>query len=159
MVSSAYLRLLIFFLAILIPAYASSSQASTVLLDSSFCFIHQGGRRDEITFRIKPHTHQRCLEGSNKTLCTPAPRNATETEPALPFECLSCLFIVCGKIARGFDRTKGSMWDLEEINLVALWGRYYWGKNVVEEGWPYFLRKHQPTLGLVPLERQPCSII
>ena len=27
----------------------------------------QDGRRSKITFRIKPHTHQRCLEGSNKT--------------------------------------------------------------------------------------------
>ena len=26
----------------------------------------QDGRRDEMVFRIKPHTHQRCLEGSNK---------------------------------------------------------------------------------------------
>ena len=26
----------------------------------------QGGRRAEIVFRIKPHTHQRCSEGSNK---------------------------------------------------------------------------------------------
>ena len=42
----------------------------------------QDGRRGEITFRIKPHTHQRCLEGTNKTLCTPG--DPTGTEPDLP---------------------------------------------------------------------------
>ena len=48
----------------------------------------QGGRRGEITFRIKPHTHQRHSEGSNKTLCTPG--DPTQTEPDLPWvsECL-----------------------------------------------------------------------
>ena len=44
----------------------------------------QDGRRGKITFRIKPHTHQRCSEGSNKTLCTPGPRDPTESEPDLP---------------------------------------------------------------------------
>ena len=48
----------------------------------------QDGRRGEITFRIKPHSHQRCLEGSNKTMCTPG--NPTETEPEL------CLGVSCG---------------------------------------------------------------
>ena len=37
----------------------------------------QNGRRGEIMFRIKPHTHQRCLEGSKKkkknTLCAQGP--------------------------------------------------------------------------------------
>ena len=42
----------------------------------------QDGRRSKITFRIKPHTHQRCLEGSNKILCIPG--DPTETEPDLP---------------------------------------------------------------------------
>ena len=42
----------------------------------------QDDRGDKITFRIKPHTHQRCLEGSNKTLCTTG--DATETKPDLP---------------------------------------------------------------------------
>ena len=40
------------------------------------------GRRSKIAFRIKPHTHQRCLEGSNKTLC--APEDPTKTELDLP---------------------------------------------------------------------------
>ena len=40
--------------------------------------------RGEITFRIKPHTWQRCLEGSNKALCALGPRNLTETELNLP---------------------------------------------------------------------------
>ena len=44
---------------------------------------NQDGRRGEIMFRIKPHTHQRRLEGSNKTLSAPGPRDAIETEPEL----------------------------------------------------------------------------
>ena len=45
--------------------------------------LQEDGRRGEIAFRIKPYTHQRCQEGSNKTLCTPGPRDPTETEPDL----------------------------------------------------------------------------
>ena len=49
----------------------------------------QDGRRGEIVFRIKPHTCQRHLEGSNKTLC--APGNPTGTELDLPLSvCVSC---------------------------------------------------------------------
>ena len=48
----------------------------------------QEGRRGKITFRIKPHTPQRCSEGSNKILCALGPRDPTETEPDL---CLSLL--------------------------------------------------------------------
>ena len=40
----------------------------------------QDDRRGRITFRIKPHAHQTLLEGSNKTLCTPGPRDPTETD-------------------------------------------------------------------------------
>ena len=100
-VSSAYLRLLIFLPAILILAYASSSQASTVLLDSSFCFIHQDGRRGEITFRFKRHTRQRSLEGSNKTFA----HQHSKTPQRLSQPCLwvfELCVIVCGKIARVF---------------------------------------------------------
>ena len=48
----------------------------------------QDSKRGKITFRTKPHTRQRCLESSNKTLSTPGPRDPTETEPDL---CLSLL--------------------------------------------------------------------
>ena len=48
----------------------------------------QDGRRGKITYKIKPHTHQRHLEGSNKTLCAPGPRYPAEMEPDL---CLSLL--------------------------------------------------------------------
>jgi len=46
--------------------------------------LQQDGRRGKIMFRIKSHTRQRYLEGSNKTLCAPGPRDPTETEPNLP---------------------------------------------------------------------------
>ena len=42
------------------------------------------GRSAIIAFRIKPHIHQRCSEGSNNTLCTIAPRESTEAKPDLP---------------------------------------------------------------------------
>ena len=34
-------------------------------------------------FKIKSHNRQRCLEGSNKTLCTAGLGDPTETEPEL----------------------------------------------------------------------------
>ena len=40
--------------------------------------LQQDGKRGKIAFRIKPHTHQRRSEGSNKTLFTPG--DSTETE-------------------------------------------------------------------------------
>ena len=44
------------------------------------------GRRGEIVFRIKHPTLQRCLEGSNKSLC--APGDLTKTQPDLPLSVL-----------------------------------------------------------------------
>ena len=34
----------------------------------------QDGRIGATVFKIKSHTHQKCLKGANKTLCTPRPR-------------------------------------------------------------------------------------
>ena len=40
----------------------------------------QDGRRGKTAFRSKPHTRQRCLEGSNKTLCSPGdPQSLSQT--------------------------------------------------------------------------------
>ena len=44
----------------------------------------QDSRKGKIMLRIKPRTHQRHSEDSNKTLCAPGPRGHTETEPDLP---------------------------------------------------------------------------
>ena len=45
-------------------------------------------RRSEFMFRIKPHSSQRCSEGSNKTLGAPIPRDPqTETELCLSVSC------------------------------------------------------------------------
>ena len=41
-------------------------------------------RRGKIIFRIKPYTHQKHSEGSNKTLCTLGPRDCTEAESDSP---------------------------------------------------------------------------
>ena len=46
----------------------------------------EDNRRGKITFRIKPHTHQRCSEGSNKPCVHQDPEATPETEPEL---CLS----------------------------------------------------------------------
>ena len=41
-------------------------------------------RTGEITFIIKPQTHQRCTDNSKtKHLCVPGPRDPKETEPKL----------------------------------------------------------------------------
>ena len=50
----------------------------------------------EVAFRLKPSTSQTYLEGSNKTLCTPGPRDPTET--ARPtFDCWS---VSCGGVGQ-----------------------------------------------------------
>ena len=61
----------------------------------------QDGRRGEITFRTKPHTHQRRSQGTNKILCTPGPRPYTDwTRPA--HECLS---VSCGGTGQQWPAT------------------------------------------------------
>ena len=45
--------------------------------------------RGKIVFRIKFYTHERCSEGSNKTLCTQGPRDPTKYWAKPAFECLS----------------------------------------------------------------------
>ena len=47
----------------------------------------QDGRRGKITFRMKLHTHQRCSEGSNETLCASGDPTETERELYLSVPC------------------------------------------------------------------------
>ena len=63
----------------------------------------QDGRRGKVTFRIKPHTQQRRLKGSNNTLC--APGHSTETEPKL---CLSVSY-----------RGMGQQWTAEGARALS----------------------------------------
>ena len=56
-------------------------------------------------FRVKPHTCQRCSEGSNEP-CTPGPRDPTETEPEL---CLSVSF-----------RGMGQQWTAAEAGALSV---------------------------------------
>ena len=60
----------------------------------------------KLCLRIKPHTHQRCLEGSNKTLCTPGPRDPTETVPEL------CLSVSCEGM--------GQQWTAAEAGALGV---------------------------------------
>ena len=59
----------------------------------------------KIVFRIKHHTHQKCLEGSNKTLGTPG--DPTETEPDL----IECLSVSC--------RGTGQQWTAAEAGALG----------------------------------------
>ena len=69
---------------------------------------HQGDdRRGEIAFRIKLHTCQRYLEGSDKTLCAPGPRDPTEPEPDLPLSV--CLLWRHGSTV-AYHGVRGSGW-------------------------------------------------
>ena len=52
---------------------------------------HQDGRRGEITFRIKPHTLQRCWRTQTK----PCVHQDPETPQRLSQNCLQCLSVCC----------------------------------------------------------------
>ena len=76
------------------------------------------GRRGKITFRIKPHTHQRCSGGSNKTLCTPG--DFTETEPDLLLSI--CLSVSCGvQVSSGLLQVQG-LW----VQQTWVWHKPSW---------------------------------
>ena len=62
----------------------------------------EDGRRGEITFRMKPHTNQRGLEGSNKNLSTPG--EPTETEPDL------LLSVSCGGMGQQWPAAGQGLW-------------------------------------------------
>ena len=62
-------------------------------------------RRGEIAFRIKPHTHQRCLEGSNKTLF--ATGDPTKTEPDLALSVSVSLAEVRVRVSSGLQQGQG----------------------------------------------------
>ena len=74
------------------------------------------GRKGETEFRIKSHTHQRCLEGSNKTLCTPG--DPTETEPGLP------LSVSCGGVSSGLPQGQG-LW----VQQAWVWHKPSWRRS------------------------------
>ena len=81
----------------------------------------QDGRRGEIVFRLKSHTRQRCLEGSNKTSCSPGPIDRTETEPDL---CLSLLWKY--RTAMACHRDRGS-----ECSYLSLWHKPSWRRSLL----------------------------
>ena len=59
----------------------------------------QDGRRGKIAFRIKPHTCQRCSEGSKKTLCTRIQR--PHRDRAIPVFESSVEVQVCSGLPQG----------------------------------------------------------
>ena len=70
----------------------------------------QDGRRDKITFRIKPHTHQRHSENSNKTLCTPG--DSTETETDL------CLSVSYGGMGQQWTVTRAGALGTADLGMA-----------------------------------------
>ena len=57
----------------------------------------QDGRMGATVFKIKSHTHQKCLKGANKTLCTPGPRERSSdpTRDGARPAC-ECFRVCCG---------------------------------------------------------------
>ena len=80
------------------------------------------GRRGEKAFRIKPHSCQRCLEGSNKTLCIPGPRDPTETEPDPPLSAWMSSVVV--RVSTGLLQGQGlwvqQTWIIQHVAKALL---------------------------------------
>ena len=69
----------------------------------------QDGRRGAILFKIKSHTHQRCLEGANKTSCAPESRKSLHKRLSeTSFECLN---VSCGG--------RGQQWPATGTGVLA----------------------------------------
>ena len=72
----------------------------------------QDGRKGGVAFRIKPHTSQTYLEGSDKTLCTPGPRDPTETaRPAFDCWSVSCGGLVSSGLPWGQGHWQQQTWE------------------------------------------------
>ena len=83
------------------------------------------GRRGEITFRIKPHTHQRLLEGPTKMLYAPGPRGPTETEPDLPL--IVWVSPVEARVSSGLMQEQG-LW-LQQTCPRSMWHKPSWRRS------------------------------
>ena len=59
-------------------------------------------RRGTITFKIKPHTCQRCLEGTNKTLWSPGPSER------------------CSDLPRGQGLWLQQFWEVQQVEAIVL---------------------------------------
>ena len=80
------------------------------------CTTGEEWRRGEVSFKIKPHAHQRCSEGSNKLLCAPGPRDPTEAESEL------CASVSCGGM--------GHQWPAAGAGALGVgdWSHSLWHK-------------------------------
>ena len=63
-------------------------------------------------FRIKPHICQSWLKGSNKTLCTPRPRDPTETEIEL------CLSVSCGGMGQQWTAARAGALGAVDLGMA-----------------------------------------
>ena len=80
----------------------------------------EDGRRGEVAFRIKPHTCQRCSEGSNKTLCTSG--DPTETEPDLSLSVWTSFVEV--QVSSGLPQGQG-LW----VQQTWVWHKPSWRRS------------------------------
>ena len=71
----------------------------------------QDRSRGAIAFRIKLHTRQRCSNGSNK-LCTPGPRDPTETETEL------CLSVSCGGTGQQWTAARAGALGAADLGMA-----------------------------------------
>ena len=85
----------------------------------------QDGWRGKIMFRIKPHSHQRCSEGSSKTLCVSGPRDPTESEPDLPLS-VFCRCTGQQQPARGTGALAAADLGGEACGISPLGGGHYY---------------------------------
>ena len=77
----------------------------------------QDGKRGKITFRIKPHTHQRLSEGSN----IPCAHQDPETPQRLRQNCFECLLRRYGSLV-ACHRGRGSGCSIPSYGISPLGG-------------------------------------
>ena len=79
--------------------------------------VHSDGRRGEFTFRIKPHSHQRCSEGSDKPCAHQDPETQRETE--------LCLSVSCGRIGQQWTAAGQGLW----VQQTWVWHKPSWRRS------------------------------
>ena len=109
----------------------------------------QDRRRGEIMFGIKPRTHQICLEGSNKTSCTPGLRDTTRDWARPDFECLN---VSCGGTGQQWDR--GSVCN--RLGSCCMWHKSSWRRSPLAP--PHSHWADDPQIAEQWYQRSSCTV-
>ena len=87
----------------------------------------QDGRRGAIAFNIKCRSHWRHLEGANKTLCTPGPRERSrDLHKRLSQTWFECLSVSCGGTVT-CHRDRGSR--CSRSGKCGVWPKSSWKRS------------------------------